>query len=120
MQDRADATPFGLPIDWKVHNDTCRSCGEQGDFEGRNDALYSAAETEALKAEVQHLMLDLLNRKGVSSAWLERALGLPQRTMDRAWRKGEGLHSSAALLRLIHAQPHLVKEADDMRFVKIN
>jgi len=102
--------PYGQPVEYKEHFDHCLNCDEYGDYSGANDAAIIQAIENAKKSSVA-TMLDKLNQKGYRFAYIERALGLPQRTTAR-WKKGEVSASSVALMRVITTYPWILEVAD--------
>jgi hypothetical protein len=93
-----------------VFEDTCTDCGTRGDFGDRNDFIIeqSLKRSEELLIEgaIKHL-----SSLGISMAYMERALGLPQRAV-MLWKKGEHSASVVALLQLIRTYPWLLKVAE--------
>ena len=90
--------------------DTCGTCGESGDFISRNtsivnDAIHSAEQEFIAKT------VDWLAERGITMAYLERALSLPARTVTR-WRDGEFSAAPIALLRFVRTYPWLLAVAE--------
>lgn len=90
--------------------DTCLDCGMVGDFAGRNDAIIGAALKRAESRAVEN-NLQFLSSMGLTMAYMERALGLPQRTMMR-WKTGEHSAASIALLQMVRTYPWLLQVAE--------
>jgi len=103
--------PFGDQFTVSVANDLCGICGEEGDFEGKNDAIVEAALDERRK-QVAKEVIEELQSKGLSMAECERAFGLPPRTMAR-WKTGSLTESALALLASIKTLPWLVQVAQE-------
>jgi transcriptional regulator with XRE-family HTH domain len=82
-----------------------------GDFSGENDRRIAQALEAAVSMSAKGIIEQLSNR-GVSMAYIERALRLPQRTLAR-WKTGEFSAPGIALLRLIRTYPWLLSVADD-------
>jgi hypothetical protein len=93
----------------KVVN-TCRVCGESGDFAKSNDERIGLAVVEAVKTSVPR-MLELLGKQGLSMAYIERALELPARTTAR-WKSGECSAAAVALLRTLATFPWVLEVAE--------
>lgn len=93
-----------------VFQDTCSKCGEVGDFSDRNDAIIEAA-LERLNSRSVEENLGFLSSLGLTMAYIERALELPQRTLMR-WKAGEHSASAVALLRMVRAYPWILKVAE--------
>lgn len=51
-------------------------------------------------------------KAGYSMAYMERALGLPMRTMAR-WKKGSYAKADLALMKVLKAFPWMIKVADE-------
>jgi hypothetical protein len=90
--------------------DTCAICGQSGDFFRRNTPIIEAAIHSAEK-EFVFQTVEWLNNRGISMAYLERALSLPARTVTR-WRDGEFSAAPIALLRLVRTYPWLLGVAE--------
>jgi hypothetical protein len=102
--------PYGPRCTFMRGVDICHECGESGDFENVNDQRIRDALDEAVKKSVA-AMLDHLSQAGLSMAYLERALDLPQRTMAR-WKGGECSAAGVALLRVVRTFPWIVRVAE--------
>jgi len=103
--------PYGPRFHVDEFVDTCRRCGESGDFANRNETLIDEKKAEAVKASVVS-MLAALSDSGITMAYFERALSLPARTLAR-WKEGQLSASGAALLRLVRTYPWLLEVADE-------
>lgn len=90
--------------------DTCANCGQSGDFFRRNTPIIEAAIHSAEKDFVLQTV-EWLSNRGISMAYLERALSLPARTVTR-WRDGEFSAAPIALLRLVRTCPWLLAVAE--------
>ena len=101
------ANPFSVP---NVTN-TCKVCGESGDFLKANDSAYEVAEKVALTDSVNRI-LDDMSAEGVSMAYIERVLQLPKRTLHR-WKSGSDSATGIALLRLVRTCPWLLEIAKE-------
>ena len=108
---RAINLPSGKTEQVPIYQDTCLSCGEVGDFSDRNDALIKAALKQAEVAAVEN-SIQFLSSLGLTMAYVERVLGLPQRTIMR-WKAGEYSAAAIALLRIVRAYPWLLQVAEN-------
>jgi hypothetical protein len=104
---RTLTVPYGPPVQYKSAYFVCGSCNEEiaGDEEAKEAALQ-----QAIVASVRS-MLDHLAKDGISSAYLERALRIPQRTTAR-WKEGKVSAAAVALLRAVRSYPWLLSVAD--------
>ncbi|MES2614701.1 MAG: hypothetical protein V4591_04725 [Bdellovibrionota bacterium] len=101
--------PMGVPVPMKLITNTCRDCGEAGDFEALNDRAIEEAQKKSRFSAVLNLLSDL-ESKNIKMAYIERTLGLPQRTIAR-WKGGEYSASGFALLQIIHSFPWILEVA---------
>lgn len=104
---RVLSVPYGVPVPYDSPFFECRSCGEQATADQPEKA-------EALKratVESVNAMLDLLNARDITTAYLLRALRIPQRTATR-WKRGQISASALALIRIIRTYPSLLEVAD--------
>ena len=102
--------PFGPTVRVSQVVNVCKACGESGDFFGINDDRIKLALAESVKTSVP-LMLEALVSRGLSMAYLERALDLPARTAAR-WKSGESSAAVVALLRAIATFPWILGVAE--------
>lgn len=96
----------------KIQERVCSHCGFSED-DGNND-LVIQKELAALKRASMVKVLDELNAMGHTTASMERALGLPARTIAR-WKNERSMSPSAAalaLMRMIRTFPWLLAVAD--------
>ncbi len=92
---------------------TCRKCGFE-EYLPSNDRTIERALSDLKKASMVHLLNDL-NSSGLTNAYMERALGLPARTLAR-WKNEASIMPSAAghaLMRLIRTFPWLLQVAEE-------
>ena len=108
-QPRTHSLPYAEPFSVAAVLNTCRNCGESGDFLKVNDQAYEVAECEAITASI-HRILDDLNNHGVTMAYIERVFSLPKRTIAR-WKNGSDSATGVALLRLVRTCPWLLEVA---------
>lgn len=90
----------------------CPICNEEGDFFGENDkAIHDALIT--VQNDVAVSILEGFSSEGKNFASIERALGLPQRTLGK-WKSRSSVPSAAgvALLKFINIYPWLLEVAD--------
>ncbi|HEY3801842.1 MAG TPA: hypothetical protein VGL61_04510 [Kofleriaceae bacterium] len=102
--------PYADPVEYSQIVHTCSICGESGDFANSNHSTLKEAEKVAEKDAVENI-LAFLNAHGQSQAYIERALGLPQRTLQR-WKAGECSAASIALLQLVRTYPWTLEVAE--------
>ena len=111
--------PYGPSIAYDSVEDHCMNCGDRGDFAAENDERIEKAVQESAASSVE-LILKKLSEEGISSAYFERALRLPVRTVSR-WKTGKVSASALALVRLVRTYSWLLEVADsnfDPGFVK--
>jgi transcriptional regulator with XRE-family HTH domain len=103
--------PYARPAQYSAVSNVCGVCGTEGDFLGENDSRVAEAIKTSTRESVRS-MIDQLAEAGVSMAYIERVLGLPQRTMAR-WKAGEVSSPAVALLRLVSTYPWLLSVAEE-------
>lgn len=108
VERRSYSVHFGpnAEFDEKVH--ACKQCSfEWGDADDTPviEALARADKQAAV------WIIARLEEQGISNAYLERACGLPQRTLAR-WKTGEVSAAAVALLRFLITFPWLLRVAD--------
>lgn len=104
--------PYAESSTVKIQERVCSHCGFSED-DGSND-LVIQKELAALKRVSMVNVLDELNAMGHTTASMERALGLPARTIAR-WKNEQSMSPSAAalaLMRMIRTFPWLLAVAD--------
>jgi hypothetical protein len=107
--ERRLSLPYGPDSTYKAVELYCEDCEEfttdrEGSDEARSQALASC-KTASLNA-----MLDYFSERGITNAYLERALDLPVRTVAR-WKGGKYSASSLALLRMVRTFEWLLEVA---------
>jgi len=104
------SVPFGKPVTCMLDRAACQRCDATGDFAKTNDAKIEAAIEESEKSA----LAELLSRMGefAQSAYVERVLGLPARTIAR-WKTGHASAAATALLRFIVTYPWLLEVAEN-------
>ena len=103
--------PCAPPGQYLAVVNTCRDCGERGDFAKRNDVRIVAARKQ-LRRESASNILRGLSDHGITMAYIERAFDLPKRTLAR-WKAGKFSASATALLRTVKTYPWIVEVADE-------
>lgn len=104
--------PYGGSSTVKITEKVCNNCGFSEDDDS-ND-LVIQKELSVLKRTSMVNVLDALNSMGHTTASMERALGLPARTIAR-WKNERSMSPSAAaiaLMRIIRTYPWLLAVAD--------
>jgi hypothetical protein len=101
---------YDEPVEYEERIDCCLICKECGDFSGENESHIIAA-IEIAKKQILNKMVDDLSKIGIKMAYVERALNLPPRTINR-WKGGESSAASVALLRTIRTYPWILEVAD--------
>jgi DNA-binding transcriptional regulator YiaG len=91
----------------------CMECGSEGDFFDENEETTEKVLSK-LKEEYVNEVLDFFNEKKISFAGIERAVGLPQRTLTK-WKNGISTPTAAgiALLKYLRTFPWLVDVAEN-------
>jgi hypothetical protein len=93
----------------------CQDCGEKGSFSNQliedNHETFSVALKEADRESLESIFEDL-SIKGNSLAYIERSLGLAQRTLSR-WKSQGASASGMALMRVVRTYPWILKVADE-------
>jgi hypothetical protein len=102
------SVPYGPAVPYESMSYVCGKCHEEtiADEEKREAAIQEA-NAQSVKAMLEHL-----KKEGISTAYFERALRLPQRTAAR-WKYGNFSAPAIALLRCIRTFPRLLDIADD-------
>jgi len=90
----------------------CNSCGSDGDFFDENQGLIDEAIKHSQSLVVANV-IDYFERNQTSLAGMERALGLPQRTLTK-WKTGALQPSSSAvsLFKFLRIYPWLLSVAE--------
>ena len=104
--------PYGGTSTVTIREKVCGHCGFVEDDEANDLAIQK--ELTALKRRSMMTRLDALNGMGHTNAAMERALGLPARTLAR-WKNEQTTSPSAAgvaLMRIIRTFPWILEVAD--------
>ena len=90
----------------------CTVCGSEGDFFGENEETTEKALSKLNNIYINEV-LDFFNKKNISFAGIERAVGLPQRTLTK-WKNGISSPTAAgfALLKYLRTFPWLIEVAE--------
>ena len=90
----------------------CTECGNEGDFFGENEETTEKALSKLNDIYINEV-LDFFNEKNISFAGIERAVGLPQRTLTK-WKNGISTPTAAgiALLKYLRTFPWLIEVAE--------
>jgi hypothetical protein len=90
----------------------CVECGSEGDFFSENEETAAKALSKLNNIYINEA-LDFFNEKNISFAGIERAVGLPQRTLTK-WKNGISTPTAAgiALLKYLRTFPWLIEVAE--------
>jgi len=111
-QAQTEQLTLGPEFSFEQVNYTCKTCGEEGDFENINDPKYLAAYKDAQTVAIKNLIENLAAQSKISMAFFERAFELPVRTVTR-WKNGDFSATAVALLRTATTYPWIVEVADN-------
>ena len=91
----------------------CNVCGFEGDFFGENEKVIEKALSTLDKAYIEDA-LNYFNESKINFAGIERAIGLPQRTLTK-WKSGNSMPTAAgiALLKFLRTFPWLIEVAEN-------
>jgi len=103
---------FGKELVVDVPYVKCTECGSEGDFFGENDQVIEKALSTLNESYIEDA-LNFFNERNISFAGIERAVGLPQRTLTK-WKNGISSPTAAgiALLKFLRAFPWLIEVAE--------
>ena len=104
---------FGGELILTVNIYKCTTCESEGDFFNKNEKIIASA-YEDLNNKAVHSILESLRTDKIKMAGIERALGLPQRTITK-WKNNVSKPSASALamLKFIRTFPWLLEVADN-------
>jgi len=90
----------------------CLECGSEGDFYNENEEVVEKAISKINTACIEDA-LNFFSEKNISFAGIERAVGLPQRTLTK-WKNGisSPTASGIALLKYLRTFPWLIDVAE--------
>jgi len=90
----------------------CTECSSEGDFFDENEEVIEKALTKLNETYINEV-LDFFSEKNISFAGIERAVGLPQRTLTK-WKNGISTPTAAgvALLKYLRTFPWLIEVAE--------
>lgn len=99
--------PFAAPVEYSTRVHTCHACDDV--FE-ESEEPFKVAERAAIAASANNI-INTLADSGITMAYIERALRLPQRTLAR-WKAGDCSAGAIALLRIVGTFPGILEVAD--------
>jgi len=104
--------PFGGEKTVETHEIVCSLCGSRGDFFNENETVVVETIKKLKQKSTINILKDFSDRK-ISMSAIERALGIPQRTLTK-WKNGNAMPSSTgvALMRFIRLFPWLLEVAE--------
>lgn len=108
---RTYTPPFGKTELIESSINTCLVCKESGYFNIEGSVPVQRA-IEKVDRESIAVILDSLAKMEISMAYMERVLGLPQRTLAR-WKAGECSSGGIALMRIIRTYPWILDVASN-------
>ena len=93
-------------------HEKCMECGFEGDLFGENEKTIEKALSTLNKAYIDEALDFFIERK-INFAGIERAVGLPQRTLTK-WKNGISSPTAAgiALLKYLRTFPWLIEVAE--------
>jgi len=96
-----------------IPHDKCNDCGFEGDFFGENEKAIEKALSSLDKIYIEDT-LNYFNENRINFAGIERAIGLPQRTLTK-WKSGNSIPTAAgiALLKFLRTFPWLIEVAEN-------
>lgn len=105
--------PFADEVNIETKEDTCSSCGSQGDFLNQNETLIEEAIKNLKQTSIKNILNSFADNK-MSMSSIERALEIPQRTLTK-WKNSVNNPSSTgiALMRFITLFPWLLEVAEN-------
>lgn len=103
---------FGISKHIVLSGYACEDCEFSGDFLHENKEALKQAKEE-LQSRVMIEILEYFSEQHISFAGVERALGLPQRTLTK-WKHGKTKPSASAiaLFKYLRTYPWLLQVAD--------
>jgi len=96
-----------------VPHEKCMDCGFEGDVLGENDKTIEKALSVLNKKYIDEVLNFFIEKK-INFAGIERAVGLPQRTLTK-WKNGISSPTAAgiALLKYLRTFPWLIEVAEN-------
>jgi len=103
---------LGKDLIIEVPHDKCMDCGFEGDICGENEKIIEKA-LSTLNEKYIDEVLNFFIEKKINFAGIERAVGLPQRTLTK-WKNGISSPTAAgiALLKYLRIFPWLIEVAE--------
>jgi len=109
---RSGQVPLGPEIFYRAVEDTCRNCGETGDFNRENDFRIEAAYLESGVRFVRET-LAWFESEGTSMVEIDRCLRMKIGTCGK-WAQGKSITAEAvALMQILKTFPWLLNVADN-------
>lgn len=104
--------PFGGQANVETHEVVCSVCGSRGDFFNENEEIMDNAYKSLKQKSIENILNDFIDHR-VSMAGIERALGIPQRTLTK-WKNGTSAPTASglALMRFLRLFPWLLGVAE--------
>nr|AGS51576.1 hypothetical protein [uncultured bacterium contig00010] len=104
---------LGKELTIDVPYEKCIECGSEGNFSGENEKAIEKA-LSTLNEEYIDEVLNFFDERKISYAGIERAVGLPQRTLTK-WknRNSTPTASGIALLKYLRLFPWLIEVAEN-------
>jgi DNA-binding transcriptional regulator YiaG len=105
--------PFGGQDNIEIHENICSLCGSRGDFFNQNEPLIDETIKKLKQKSIENILNYFIDIK-ISMSSIERALGIPQRTLTK-WKNRTNVPSSTgiALMRFIKLFPWLLEVAEN-------
>ena len=103
---------LGKDLVIEVPHEKCMDCGFEGDIFGENEKTIEKALSTLNEKYIDEVLNFFIERK-VNFAGIERAVGLPQRTLTK-WKNGNSSPTAAgiALLKYLRTFPWLIEVAE--------
>ena len=103
---------FGKNLSVDVPHDKCMECDFEGNIIGENDEVIEKALSSLNEAYIDEALNSFEDKK-ISFAGIERAIGLPQRTLTK-WKNRNSSPTAAgiALLKYLRIFPWLIEVAE--------
>ncbi len=104
--------PFGGTATVETHEIVCSVCGSRGDFFNENEEILEDTYKLLKQRSIENILHDFANHK-ISMSGIERALGIPQRTLTK-WKNGNASPSATgiALMRFVRLFPWMLHVAE--------
>lgn len=105
--------PFGGQAIVDTHENVCPICGARGDLFDQNEEVIDNTYKALKQKSIENILNDFTEHK-ISMSGIERALGLPQRTLSK-WKNGNAAPSATglALMRFVRLFPWMLVVAEE-------